>query len=170
MMKFFVLVFLLLTGCTQIPSKVAPVKHFDVNRYLGNWYEIARLDHSFEKGLTHVSAQYSINGNGSIKVINRGYLKSKEKWKEATGVAYFIRAKDEGLLKVSFFRPFYGTYAIFDLDQDNYSYALVSGPNLSYLWLLSRTPTISDEVKEKLLAKARLAGFNTDSLVFVDQK
>ena len=86
-MKFFVLVFLLLTGCTQIPSKVAPVKHFDVNRYLGNWYEIARLDHSFEKGLTHVSAQYSINGNGSIKVINRGYLKSKEKWKEATGVA-----------------------------------------------------------------------------------
>jgi apolipoprotein D and lipocalin family protein len=146
-----------------------PVKNFDANRYLGTWYEVARLDHSFEKGLTKVTAQYSLNDNGSIKVVNKGYLKGKEKWKEATGVAYFMGAKDEGLLKVSFFGPFYGTYAIFELDQENYNYALVSGPNLSYLWLLSRTPTISNELKEKLLNKARLAGFNTDSLIFVDQ-
>lgn len=170
MIKSVALILLFLSGCTQIPSKVVPVNNFELNRYLGKWYEIARLDHSFEKGLTHVTAQYSLNSNGSVKVINRGYLKRKEAWQEAVGVAYFLGAKDEGLLKVSFFRPFYGTYAIFELEQENYSYALVSGPNLSYLWVLSRTPKISDDVKEQLLNKARLAGFNTELLIFVDQQ
>ena len=170
MLKRIAIFFLFLSGCTQIPSNVVPVKDFELNRYLGRWYEVARLDHSFERGLINVSAQYSLNSNGSVKVINRGYIKDEQAWKEATGIAYFLGEKDEGLLKVSFFRPFYGTYAIFELDHEKYSYALVSGPNLSYLWILSRTPTISTEVKEKLLNKARSAGFDTEALIFVEQQ
>lgn len=160
---------LLCMGCTQLPDKVKPVENFNLNRYLGKWYEIARLDHSFERGLSKVTAEYSLNDNGSVKVINRGYSEQDKKWQEATGIAYFIDSPNNGLLKVSFFRPFYGTYAIFELDQDNYQYAVVSGPNHSYLWILARSPSISETVKTQLIQKATDAGFKTQDLIFVDQ-
>lgn len=160
---------LLCMGCTQLPDKVKPVENFNLNRYLGRWYEIARLDHSFERGLSKVTAEYSLNDNGSVKVINRGYSEQDKKWQEATGIAYFIDSPNNGLLKVSFFRPFYGTYAIFELDEDNYQYAVVSGPNHSYLWILARSPSISETVKKQLIQKATDAGFKTQDLIFVDQ-
>ena len=169
MRKFLFSMLFFCVGCTQIPNNVKPVQNFDLNRYLGKWYEVARLDHSFERGLNKVTAEYVLNDNGSVKVINRGYSEKDQKWKEATGIAYFMGSPNQGLLKVSFFRPFYGTYAIFELDHDNYQYALISGPDHSYLWLLSRSPSLSPTVKDFLLQKAKQAGFDTQDLIFVNQ-
>ena len=169
MRNMIFLMLLFCVGCTQIPDKVKPVDNFDLDRYLGKWYEIARLDHSFERGLTKVTAEYSLNDNGSVSVINRGYSTQDKQWKSAKGIAYFIDSPTDGLLKVSFFRPFYGTYAIFELDHANYQYAVISGPNHSYLWILSRTPSLSDTIKKQLIQKAADAGFNTQELIFVEQ-
>ncbi len=160
---------LLLTACVKYPDTVIPVKDFDLDRYLGTWYEIARLDHSFERGLEQVTAEYSLREDGGVRVINRGYSTDKGEWKQAEGKAYFVREADEGYLKVSFFGPFYGAYAVFELDHDAYQYAFVSGPNESYLWFLSRTPTVSDSLKSRFIQTARNHGFNTDELIFVDQ-
>ena len=144
MREFFVgIMSLFLSGCLGVPKNVKPVIPFDLNKYLGKWYEIARRDHSFERGLTKVTAQYSMRDDGGVRVINRGFSTVKNKWKEAEGKAYFVRGQDEGYLKVSFFGPFYGSYVVFELDQEDYRYAFVSGAKTSYLWLLSRTPTVS---------------------------
>ncbi|CAG9295887.1 lipocalin family protein [Celerinatantimonas diazotrophica] len=159
---------LLLTGCTSLPHGVQPVRDFNAQRYLGKWYEIARLDHSFESGLSHVSATYSLRDDGGIKVINRGYSIAKKKWSQAIGKAYFVHSDHEGYLKVSFFGPFYGTYAIFDLASD-YSYSMVAGPNKDYLWILSRTPTLPKETLNRLINEAKSKGFATDQLIMVAQ-
>lgn len=161
---------LLLAGCVRVPDSVRPVERFDVDRYLGQWYEIARLDHSFERGLTHVTATYSLRDDGGVSVLNRGFSQKKGRWDEASGKAYFVESPDQGFLKVSFFGPFYGAYVIFELDQDDYQYSLVSGPNKSYLWLLARTPEIDPELRDKLLQKASAAGFDVNELIFVDQQ
>ncbi|MBU5613923.1 lipocalin family protein [Geomonas azotofigens] len=158
---------LLLSGCMGIPERVKPVDNFDVRKYLGKWYEVARLDHSFERGLSWVSAEYSLREDGGLKVINRGYLAKEDRWKEATGKAYFADGADKGYLKVSFFGPFYGSYVIFDLDQENYQYSLVCGPNTNYLWILSRTPEMEASVKDRLVAKAASLGFDTSKLIYV---
>ena len=149
-----------------IPAKVTPVQNFQIDKYLGKWYEIARLDHRFERDLSNVSAEYLSKKDKGIQVINRGYNEKSKQWKEIIGRAYFASAPDIGFLKVSFFRPFYGAYIIFELDQKNYQYALVSGPSKNYLWILARTPTLDDAVKSSLIAKAKSLGFDTDSLVF----
>ena len=159
---------IILSGCAGLPDGVEPVKGFEIERYLGKWYEIARLDHSFERGLENVTAEYSLNNNG-IRVVNTGYINKEKKWKQAEGKALFVRNKDEGYLKVSFFGPFYGSYVVFELDKESYHYAFVSGPDKSYLWLLSRTPTVSNQLIEKFVTTARLLGFDTDKLVFVKQ-
>ncbi len=159
---------MLIVGCTGLPEKVTPVDNFSLEKYLGTWYEIARLDHSFERGLSQVSAEYSLREDGGVAVKNRGYLASKERWKEATGKAYFVGEPDVGHLKVSFFGPFYGTYAIAELDE--YQHALVSGPDLSYLWLLSRTRDPDPAVIQRLVDKASAIGFDTDALIFVDHQ
>ena len=125
-----------------MPENVEPVDEFEVDRYLGRWYEIARLDHSFEKGLSQVTATYSPRKDGGIKVINRGYSAEKQQWKEAEGKAYFVGSNDEAYLKVSFFGPFYGSYVVFELDKKDYQYAFSSGPDNDYLWLLARTPNV----------------------------
>lgn len=156
---------LLFTGCMGIPEKVQPVSNFDLHRYLGKWYEIARLDHSFERGLTRVTAEYALREDGGVKVTNRGYSAQQSRWKEAVGKAYFVEEPGKGYLKVSFFGPFYGSYIIVDLDQDNYQYSLVCGPDKSYLWLLSRTPSMQAEVKKRLIAKAAELGFDTGRLI-----
>lgn len=165
MKKLSLLLTLFLTGCLGIPEKVKPVDNFHVNSYLGKWYEIARLDHSFERGLTRVTAEYAMREDGGLKVTNRGYSAKEGRWKEAVGKAFFVEEPDKGYLKVSFFGPFYGSYVIFDLDRENYQYSLVCGPDRSYLWILSRTPTMQPEVKERLISKAAALGFDTGSLI-----
>jgi len=160
---------LLLGACTGLPDGIEPVRQFDADRYLGKWYEIARLDHSFERGLSRVTAEYSARDDGGIRVINRGYDAEKDTWKEAEGKAYFVRGRDEGYLKVSFFGPFYGAYVVFGLDQENYATSFVSGPDRSYLWLLSRTPTVAPTVLEQFVDQAKALGFATDELIIVDQ-
>ncbi len=158
----------LLTGCTGLPEGITPVKPFDVNRYLGKWYEIARLDHRFERGLSRVFAEYSLNDDGSIRVINSGYSAKDAVRSQAEGKAQFVRGSDEGYLKVSFFGPFYGSYVIFELDP-NYQYAFIAGNNRDYLWLLARTPTVSEALQEHFVQKAKALGFDTEKLIFVDQ-
>lgn len=169
-MRAWIVSFLSLSvGCTTLPEQVKPVDHFELSRYLGTWYEIARLDHRFERGLTRVQAQYALNADGSVQVINRGYDPVRQRWQQATGVAKFMGSSDTGLLKVSFFRPFYGTYAVFALDHEQYQYAVISGPSHDYLWILARTPTLPEALKQQLVEKARAAGFDTRGLIFVAQ-
>ena len=160
---------LLLVSCVGIPSTVTPVNEFEIDRYLGKWYEIARLDHSFERGLEQVSAEYSLREDGGVAVKNRGYSAEKQEWKEALGKAFFVNEADLGYLKVSFFGPFYGSYIIFELDKENYQYAFISGPNLKYLWFLSRTKTVEQEMVDHFVKQASALGFNTDELIFVEQ-
>ncbi len=159
-----------LTGaCTGLPDGVEPVSGFDADRYLGKWYEIARLDHSFERGLSRVTAEYSLRDDGGISVINRGYKAGSDEWEQAEGKAFFVRSRDEGYLKVSFFGPFYGAYVVFGLDQDDYQYSFVSGPDRSYLWLLARTPTVEKQIMDRFVARAKELGFPTGKLIIVDQ-
>lgn len=165
----WLVVLLMLTACTGLPEGVQPVKPFEVERYLGKWYEIARLDHSFERGLSSVTADYTLRPEGGIRVINRGYSSAEQKWEQAEGKAFFVKDSDTGYLKVSFFGPFYGSYVIFELDQD-YQYAFVSGPNRDYLWLLSRQPVISESLRQHFIDRARQNGFDVDKLIFVDQQ
>jgi len=158
----------LLAGCVALPENIEPVAGFQAERYLGDWYEIARLDHPFERGLSRVSAHYSRRDDGGIEVVNRGWSDAEKVWKEARGKAYFVEGPEIGHLKVSFFGPFYGAYGIFVLDAD-YRFAMVSGPDKSYLWLLSRTPTLDARARERLVTTAAALGFPTDQLIFVDQ-
>lgn len=151
-----------------MPKGVEPVDQFIIERYLGTWYEVARLDHSFERGMSHVTATYSMRKDGGVKVVNSGYLTAKQKTKSATGKAYFVNRPDQAHLKVSFFGPFYGSYVVYELG-DHYDYAFVSGPDTSYLWLLSRTPTISPQLAEHFKTSAAKLGFDTDKLIWVDQ-
>ena len=160
---------LVLTGCVAVPDDLQPVSGFQPERYLGTWYEIARLDHSFERGMSRVTAEYRKRDDGGLDVINRGYLADSKTWKEASGKAYFFDGLDKGYLKVSFFGPFYGSYVVFKLDAKDYRYALVSGPDRSYLWLLARSPTLDAATRDRLVARAQAAGFDTSKLIFVDQ-
>jgi apolipoprotein D and lipocalin family protein len=162
---FFISV--LLSACVNIPENISPVTGFDIHRYLGTWYEIARLDHSFERGLERVTAEYSYRDDGGIKVVNRGFDPAKNRWKEAIGKAYFVGDSNLGRLKVSFWGPFYSSYNIIDLDKKNYSYSLVCGPNKSYLWILAREPHIEESLKVELINKAKDLGFETDKLIHV---
>lgn len=169
MRRFPMLVVMLLAGCVGMPDNVQPVRPFALDRYLGKWYEIARLDHSFERGLTRVTAEYSLRPDGGVKVVNRGYLAKEGRWKEAEGKAYFAGRQDEGYLKVSFFGPFYGAYVVADLDPE-YRHALVCGPDRNYLWILAREPRLDEAVRAGLVAKAESLGFDTKALTWVDQQ
>lgn len=158
---------LMLTGCLGMPKTVQPVNNFELDRYLGTWYEIARLDHSFERGLTRIQAEYSLRDDGGVRVLNKGYSVENQAWQEAEGKAYFVESPDQGYLKVSFFGPFYGSYVVFGLDQEDYQYTFVSGPDTSYLWLLARTPQVAPEVLEAFKQAAKERGFDTDKLIYV---
>ncbi|BCK25958.1 TPA: lipocalin family protein [Vibrio cholerae] len=167
---FLILCSVLLNGCLGMPESVKPVSDFELNNYLGKWYEVARLDHSFEKGLSQVTAEYRVRNDGGISVFNRGYSEEKGEWKEAEGKAYFVNGSTDGYLKVSFFGPFYGSYVVFELDRENYSYAFVSGPNTEYLWLLSRTPTVERGILDKFIEMSKERGFDTNRLIYVQQQ
>jgi apolipoprotein D and lipocalin family protein len=158
----------LLSSCVTKPADINPVTNFQADKYLGKWYEIARLDNRFEKGMTHVNAEYSLNSDGSIKVLNSGINANETTRSYAEGVAKFVENKETAFLEVSFFRPFYGAYIVFNLDED-YKYAYVAGNDKDYLWFLSRTPTVSQQQKDDFVTKAKALGFDTDKLVWVEQ-
>lgn len=162
-------VFLSLVGCTGIPDGLEPVRGFETQRYLGTWYEIARLDHRFERGLEDVSATYSMRDDGGIRVENRGYDPAKEEWRDARGKAYLQGDPTVGSLEVSFFGPFYGGYHVIALDEKEYRWAIVAGPDRSYLWFLARERTISRERKDAMVAFAKSKGFDVDALEWVKQ-
>ena len=158
----------ILTACTGKPEGVVAVKEFELDRYLGKWYEIARLDHSFERGLNNITAEYSLRDDGGVKVINSGFSKENNEWQQAEGKAFFVDETDNGHLKVSFFGPFYGSYIVFELDRKNYQYAFVSGPDTSYLWLLARTPQLDKKVTEQFVKDSQELGFDTSKLIYVE--
>lgn len=154
------------SSCVTIPEKAEAVSPFNKEKYLGKWYEIARLDFKYEKDLNNTTAYYTINPNNSIKVVNRGYNYVKKEWTEADGIAKFIKNDSIAMLKVSFFGPFYSGYNVIALAED-YKYALVVGKNLDYLWILSRETTIPEFIKEDFLKKAETIGYNTKKLIWV---
>lgn len=158
-----------ISGCVSIPQNIEPINGFELNKYLGKWYEIARLDHSFERGLDNVTAEYFLRDDGGVKVINKGFSMVENKWKTAEGKAYFVRDPQEGYLKVSFFGPFYGAYIVFELDKENYQYTFVTSYDKSYLWLLARTPTVRDALLDRFVQRAAELGFETDKLIFPKQ-
>ncbi|HEX2935303.1 MAG TPA: lipocalin family protein [Bacteroidales bacterium] len=158
---------LVFASCKTIPKGAKAVAPFDKNRYLGKWYEIARLDFKYERDLNNTTAEYSLNDNGSIKVVNRGFNYKTNEWKEAKGKAKFVGDPTEAKLKVSFFGPFYSGYNVLAIDPE-YKYALVAGKNLDYLWILARETTIPESVKNEYLKKAEEIGYKTSDLVWVE--
>ena len=155
-----------LAGCVSGPKvDNAPVAALDLNRYLGEWYEIARFDHSFERGVEHSKANYTQNADGTIKVVNSGIKGSKPKTAIGKGKA----TDTPGLLRVSFFGPFYADYRVMLIDKD-YSHALVGSGSADYLWILSRTSALSETAKSELLSEAKRRGYDTGKLIWVEQK
>jgi len=154
-------------GCMELTEGVTAVEGFELEKYLGKWYEIARLDHPFERGLQQVTAEYDLREDGGVRVTNRGFSTKKGEWQDAQGKAYFVGATDVGHLKVSFFGPFYGSYGVFELAED-YQYAFVASSSKKYLWFLSRTPQVSPELKAEFVEKVKQIGYDADALIFVD--
>lgn len=150
-----------------IPEGATAIKNFNSEKYLGKWYEIARFDYRFEKDMDNVTAEYSLNLDGTIKVKNRGYNYVKKEWKESVGEARFVNDKSEARLKVSFFKPIWSGYNVIDIDE-NYQYALVVGNSTKYIWILSRTKEIPNSIRERFLEKAKKLGFNTEELIWVN--
>jgi apolipoprotein D and lipocalin family protein len=163
---WLILILIGLHGCLSVPEGVEPVSGFDINRYLGTWHEIARLDHGFERGLTDVTARYTLREDGGINVINRGRDMETGEWKQAVGKAYFRESNDIAKLKVSFFGPFYGAYNVAKLDKD-YSMALIIGPTLDYAWLLSRTKEPDTELCEAYFDKAARIGIPHEGWILI---
>lgn len=156
----------MLFSCSTIPDGIKAVQPFEKSKYLGKWYEIARLDFKFERNLNNTTAEYSINKDGTIKVFNRGFNTKSNKWETATGKAKFVKDEHVAMLKVSFFGPFYSGYNVIAIDRE-YKYALIAGKNLKYLWILSRYTTIPEEVKKNYLDLAQSAGFKINDLIWV---
>lgn len=161
------LVGLSLIACTGIPVGVKPITGFELDRYLGTWHEIARLDHSFERGLSEVSAEYSLREDGGVKVVNSGYDAEEKQRRSAEGKAYFLETADVGRLKVSFFGPFYGGYNIIALDKTAYQYVMIAGNSTDYLWILARTPKLDTTVLNGLVEQAKALGFSTQDLIYL---
>jgi len=167
--RFIMLLTLFLAGCIGLPKGVVPVENFELQRYLGRWYEIARLNHSFEEGLDAVTADYTMRVDGGVRVVNTGRDSETGFVEQAEGRAYFVGDPSSGHLKVSFFGPFFGSYVIFELDQQDYQYAFVSGYNRDYLWLLARTPQVSEALIQYFERRVTELGFESEQLIFVQQ-
>lgn len=156
-----------LSSCSTIPKGVTAYKPFNKERYLGKWYEIARIDFKYEKNLNNTTAEYSLNSDGTIKVDNKGYNTKTGEWVQAIGKAKFIGSDTIAMLKVSFFGPFYAGYNVIAIDPD-YTYALVAGANFKYLWILSRNTSIPNDIKNKYLKIAKDFGYNTSDLLWIE--
>ena len=161
-----IVIIILFNSCASIPQKAKPVENFEVNRYLGTWYEVARFDFRFEKDLDNTSANYTLDKKGNVIVMNSGYNFVKKKWSKADGLAKFRGDKNIAALKVSFFGPFYSGYNVIALDE-NYQYALIAGKSLDYLWILSRTKELPDEIKTEYLKIAEDIGYDTSRLIWI---
>ncbi len=159
------LTYILLSG-DDIPEGAVAVHPFDKIRYLGKWNEIARLPNRIEKNIKHLTDEYLLGADGNIKVITKGYNVKKNEWKEASGTIKFNGDEDTGMLKVSYFGPFYANYNVLDIDAD-YKHALVSGSGLGYLWILSKESSVPDDLKKRFLRKAKNIGFDIDKLEWV---
>ena len=159
---FLTSLFCLLTGCSKLTVDNSVVKDFDTDRFLGGWYEIARFDHRFERGMEQTQATYTLQKDGTIKVLNVGMKNGKPKQSE--GLAKLTDTP--ALLRVSFFGPFYSDYRVMLLDKD-YQYALIGGGSDNYLWILSRTSLLSDDVKKKILNEAKRRGYDINKLIWV---
>ncbi|MCC5876624.1 MAG: lipocalin family protein [Candidatus Sumerlaeia bacterium] len=160
----------LLGACTTVPRGLEPVEGFEVDRYLGRWYEIVRLDHSFERGLSHVTADYSLRDDGRIRVLNQGYNRERGRWQSADGVARFQGDPTVGSLSVTFRWPFSGGYHVVALDKKDYQWAVISGPNRSYFWILSRESVMEEEKLQSLISQADEWGFATEKFIHVEQE
>jgi len=157
---------LCLVGCVSGPKvDNTPVSELDLGRYLGEWYEIARFDHSFERGIEQAKANYTQNEDGTIKVVNSGIKNGNPK----TAVGKGKLTDTPALLRVSFFGPFYADYRVMKIDVD-YTYALVGSGGASYLWILSRTSVLPESAKNELVAEAKRRGYDTDKLIWVKQE
>lgn len=165
---YILLLSILFIGCGTKYPDLKTVASVDIEKYKGTWYEIARFEHFFEKGCKNVTATYELKSDGDIIVINRCTNIKDNEQKEATGVAYAVD-KTNSKLKVSFFRPFYGDYYILDL-ADDYSYALVGSPSRELLWILSRTKTINNDIKNKILEKLPPLGFDKEKFIWTIQE
>jgi len=157
------------TGCARSTQGLAPVHGFDVQRYMGLWYEIARFPHRFERDLVAVTAEYTVREDGSVDVINRGFSPARQRWETAKGRAYFKGDPHTALLRVTFFWPFYGTYKVIRLDKEDYAYAVVTSDTYDYFWILSRTPEMDEHTLAELLEFARSSGFDMSRVEFPDQ-
>lgn len=166
---YFIMALFTFSGCSAKNATLdnTPIKELDLNKYLGTWYEIARFDHTFERGLDNVSAKYSLTDDGMVKVENAG-------WKEGGYQSIIGKAKqpdaekNPALLKVSFFWIFYSDYRILYLDED-YQNVLIGGVNSKYLWIMSRTPSPNQETIDLLIKEAKRRGYDTQKLIMVDQ-
>ncbi len=168
-MIYSLLTGIMLTGfyaCDTIPEGAVAVKPFAKEKYLGKWYEIARLDFKYERDLNNTTAEYSLNDNGTIKVDNKGYNTKKGAWEQAIGKAKFVGDDHTAMLKVSFFGPFYAGYNVIAID-DEYRYALVAGESLEYLWILSRETSIPLDIKDRYLKIAEGIGYHTSDLLWI---
>jgi lipocalin len=162
-----------LVGCKTQKTMIdkAVVKELDIQKYLGTWYEIARYNHSFERGLVGVTANYSLREDGKIKVLNSGFKNSLEgKFSQAIGKAKIPDPiNNPAKLKVSFFLFFYGDYYVLELDKD-YQWALIGSSSDKYLWILSRKPQMEKELYTELLDKLQKRGYDVSKLIKVEQK
>lgn len=162
------LIISLLFSCTKADSITShPINNFDVNKYLGKWYEIARTDNRFEKNCTDVNANYSLRHDGGLNVVNKCFVNGKEKI--AKGRAYFKKSKNIASLKVTFFWPFYGNYNVVYLD-DSYQYAIVDGGSKEYLWILSRKKFVDHKTLTMLLEKINQNGFDPQTLIYTSHR
>ncbi|MEM9552733.1 MAG: lipocalin family protein [Acidobacteriota bacterium] len=159
---------LLFLGFARLPDGAQPVQGFELEQFYGRWYEIARSDNRWERGLDNVTATYSPLPNGDIEIRNRGRKTASGEWTESTGRAEFVGPNDIGRLKVSFFGPFYIGYNVLAHDTDENSYMLVCGSNHKYLWILAREPVLEPGIVDELLVIAEQQGFDVDDLIFVD--
>lgn len=169
---FIVFLVFFLSSCSfrsMTEISMEPVENFEIEKYCGKWYEIARLPNWFEKDLINVTANYESLDNGKVKVTNEGYNTKKKKYSKASGKAKFAGAENIGHLKVSFFGPFYADYKIIELEKEGYQYALVASSS-KYLWILSRSRRLDDKITGMLVNKAESLGFDVGKLYFTPQE
>ena len=154
---------LFLNGCRSPEYAIAAVKDFNAAKYMGKWYEFARLPNWFEKDMNRVTATYTMLPDGKIKVVNQGEISG-----QIRRISGFARPADDsgsGELEVTFFRPFYSPYRIIKL-ADDYRYSIVAGSDENYLWVLSRTPQISPADWQEISAFLEENGFPKDKLIY----
>ncbi|NOU00193.1 MAG: lipocalin [Gallionella sp.] len=170
MKRIWIASVVLLWGCaTTVLEGLEPVTGFNVERFMGKWYEIERIENMYETGLGNVSAEYFLSPDGNIRVIHRGFHPRRNSWSIATGQISFVGSRDVGSFKITFGSPVPLPYNVLEIDPQ-YRYAMVSGIDRDSLWILSREPQLDRSILDSLVAKAKTLGFSTKNLMYVEQK